>query len=106
MLKHKPWFMGIVCLALFFTFSNTLRASEADIKIPNLDTIAFQIGSSTVQGTHLLYGALVVCVLGMLFGLVQYQQTKNLPVHNSMRAVSNIIWETCKTYLWQQGRFL
>jgi K(+)-stimulated pyrophosphate-energized sodium pump len=49
---------------------------------------------------------LVVCVIGAMFGVVQYHQTKNLPVHSSMRAVSNTIWETCKTYLLQQGKFL
>ena len=54
----------------------------------------------------ILYAGLVICVLGVLFGLFQYKQTKNLPVHARMSAVSNIIWETCKTYLLQQGRFL
>jgi K(+)-stimulated pyrophosphate-energized sodium pump len=49
---------------------------------------------------------LAVCLLGCLFGAWQYLQTKRLPVHASMAGVSQIIWETCKTYLWQQGKFL
>ena len=49
---------------------------------------------------------LVVCALGVVYGWMQYIQTRNLPVHSSMAAVSQIIWETCKTYLFQQGKFL
>src|SRR5262249_15804933 len=49
---------------------------------------------------------LVICLVGAVFGLVQYQQTKALPVHDSMARVSNTIWETCKTYLLTQGKFL
>src|SRR5678816_3139073 len=54
----------------------------------------------------LMYLGLVICVIGAVFGLVQYQQTKSLPVHESMAKVSNTIWETCKTYLCTQGKFL
>jgi K(+)-stimulated pyrophosphate-energized sodium pump len=81
-------------------------ASEADVKIPDLNTVQFQPFGSNVSGVTLLYIGLVICVLGVVFGLMQYVQTKNLEVHTSMRAVSNIIWETCKTYLFQQGKFL
>src|SRR5262249_51455899 len=52
-----------------------------------------------------LFG-LGVCVLGGLFGLAMFRQVKGLPAHQSMLDVSNIIWETCKTYLLQQGRLL
>ncbi len=80
-------------------------ASEADLKIPKLDSVTFQhLGG--VSGHTLMLVGLAVCVLGALFGLVQYKQTKNLPVHASMARVSNTIWETCKTYLFTQGRFL
>src|SRR6058998_304281 len=61
---------------------------------------------TAVSGLTLLYLGLVVCVLGMLFGLAMYRQVKALPAHKSMLDVSNIIWETCKTYLLQQGRLL
>src|SRR5438067_7404649 len=83
-----------------------VRAGEADIKIPDLHGVTFQVGGTTIGGLTLLYAGLVVCILGALFGLVQYRQTSNLPVHHTMRSVSDIIWETCKTYLQQQGKFL
>jgi K(+)-stimulated pyrophosphate-energized sodium pump len=79
-------------------------ASEADIKIPDLTTVTFFGGSLT--GMNVLMIGLAVCVIGTVYGWMQYVQTKNLPVHSSMSAVSQIIWETCKTYLWQQGKFL
>ncbi len=53
-----------------------------------------------------MYLGLVICAIGAAFGLVQYMQTKALPVHASMANVSNTIWETCKTYLFTQGKFL
>src|SRR5207237_6103465 len=81
-------------------------ASEADLKIPPLDQVQFNVQGSNVGGVLLLYMGLGVCVLGMLFGWFQYTQTKALPVHSSMKEVSNLIWETCKTYLFQQGKFL
>jgi K(+)-stimulated pyrophosphate-energized sodium pump len=81
-------------------------ASEADLKIPELRQVTFNIHGSSIGGLTLLYGGLVVCLLGMLFGWFQYVQTKALQVHSSMSEVSNLIWETCKTYLFQQGKFL
>ena len=89
-------------LALFLIPS--VRASESDIKIPDLNTVSFMNGS--LGGSAVLMIGLVVCIGGMVFGWMQYIQTRNLPVHSSMAAVSNIIWETCKTYLAQQGKFL
>jgi K(+)-stimulated pyrophosphate-energized sodium pump len=77
-------------------------ASEADLKIPDLSTITF---GGTDGRTLLLFG-LIICVLGMVFGLVQFVQIRNLPVHKSMREISELIWETCKTYLFTQGKFL
>ena len=84
--------------------TSTLRASEADIHIPDLTKVAFFGGSLT--GMNVLMIGLVVCTLGVVYGWIQYLQTKNLQVHKSMSDVSQIIWETCKTYLWQQGKFL
>src|SRR5207249_8942869 len=80
-------------------------ASEADIKIPDLSQVKFA-GLGGVSGVTLMYVGIVICAIGAIFGLVQYKQTKALPVHDSMRNVSNIIWETCKTYLFTQGKFL
>src|SRR6476646_4659849 len=78
---------------------------EANLKVPNLDdpTITF-IGGMT--GHKLLAIGLAFCALGLLFGLMIYIQLKNLPVHRSMREISELIYETCKTYLITQGKFI
>ena len=102
MILRKYPILGAAALAALVP--SALRASEADIKIPDLTQVTFLNGS--LSGTTVLMIGLVVCVLGVLYGWMQYIQTKNLPVHSSMGAVSQIIWETCKTYLWQQGKFL
>src|ERR1044071_6781645 len=60
-------------------------ASEADVKIPNLNTVQFQLFGSNVSGVTLLYIGLVICVLGVEFGLMQYAQTNALEVHSSMQ---------------------
>ncbi len=77
-------------------------ASEAELRIPDLSTVSF-LGMS---GHNLLVWGLLICVLGMVFGFVQYIQIRNLPVHRAMREISELIWETCKTYLITQGKFL
>ena len=59
-----------------------------------------------INGRILLMWGLGVCALGLLFGLMTYNQLRDLPVHQSMRDVSELIWETCKTYLFTQGKFL
>src|SRR3989338_11438038 len=101
-LKHVSGFFTIT-LALL---SPKLWASEADIRLPDLSTVSFLIGNKLWTGTALMHSGLWICVIGLVFGIYQYIQTKNLPVHQSMRDVSQTIWETCKTYLTQQGKFL
>ena len=83
----------------------SLRASEADIKIPDLTQVRFD-GLGGLSGISLMYIGIALCFVGAIFGLIQYTQTKALPVHESMAKVSNSIWETCKTYLFTQGKFL
>src|ERR1035438_3008572 len=83
----------------------SLRASEADIKIPDLTQVRFD-GLGGLSGISLMYIGIALCFVGAVFGLIQYTQTKALPVHESMAKVSNSIWETCKTYLFTQGKFL
>jgi K(+)-stimulated pyrophosphate-energized sodium pump len=75
---------------------------EANLKLPDLSQVKFM----GVDGHTLLLFGLVVCVLGLLFGLVSYTNLKNLPVHKSMREISELIYETCKTYLITQGKFI
>ena len=97
---------GGVCLAVLFLQQASVCGSEADLKIPDLRTVSFNAQGTNITGLALMYGGLVVCLLGVVFGLLQYKQTKALDVHSSMSAVSQVIWETCKTYLLQQGKFL
>jgi K(+)-stimulated pyrophosphate-energized sodium pump len=75
---------------------------EANLKLPDLGQVEFQ----GVNGRTLLMFGLGVCVLGLAFGLVIYTQLKNLPVHRSMLEISELIYETCKTYLITQGKFI
>jgi K(+)-stimulated pyrophosphate-energized sodium pump len=94
--------MGAGALATMFCATNAF-AGDADINLPSLDVHFF---NNSLSGLNILYAGLVICVVGALFGLYQYRQTRALPVHQSMSDVSHIIWETCKTYLLQQGKFL
>jgi K(+)-stimulated pyrophosphate-energized sodium pump len=96
------WALALFCLCGLGT---TVFAGEADIKIPDLSEVKFD-GLGGVSGVALMYFGIVMCAIGAVFGLVQYKQTKNLPVHECMGNVSHTIWETCKTYLTQQGKFL
>ncbi len=88
-----------------FGIANGAWASEADIRIPDLSQVSFP-GLGGISGSALMYFGIVICAIGAVFGLVQYMQTKALPVHSSMANVSQTIWETCKTYLFTQGKFL
>ena len=81
-------------------------AGESDINLPELSTVSFTVLGVSVSGMLLLYCGLAVCAIGLIFGLMQYAQTKAMPVHECMSTVSQTIWETCKTYLFQQGKFL
>jgi len=83
--------------------AQTEQAGEAHLVLPDLGQATFM--GSTNGRTLLMYG-LGICVLGLLFGLLTYSQLKNLPVHRSMLEISELIYETCKTYLITQGKFL
>ncbi len=106
--KSRVWsiliFGGLLLLALAAV--PRVSAGEADILLPDLTQVQFRILGTPVSGLGLMYGGLVICLLGLLFGLIQYNQTTRLPAHRSMLDVSNLIWETCKSYLIQQGWFL
>jgi K(+)-stimulated pyrophosphate-energized sodium pump len=82
--------------------ATTHEAGEANLVVPDLSTVTFR----GWNGRTLLMGGLAVCALGLLFGLMTFTELKNLPVHASMREVSELIYETCKTYLITQGRFI
>jgi K(+)-stimulated pyrophosphate-energized sodium pump len=78
------------------------RGGEANLILPDLNQASF-LG---VPGHTLLLYGLLVCVAGLLFGYHIYHQLRKLPVHQSMAEIADLIYETCKTYLLQQGRFL
>src|ERR1043166_4249755 len=75
---------------------------EAALQLPDLSTVSF-LG---MDGHRILTIGLLFCVFGLGFGLAIYMRLKNLPVHKSMLEVSELIYETCKTYLLTQGKFL
>src|SRR5215216_3554756 len=78
------------------------HASEFDLKLPPLDSVRM-LG---MNGHDLLLGGIVICILGLVFGMVSYGQLKRLPVHTAMREVSELIYATCKTYLVTQMKFI
>jgi len=78
--------------------------SEANLPMPDLTKAAFFNGA--LDGKQLLSVGFLVCLAGLIFGLITFMKLRALPVHTSMREVSELIWETCKTYLIQQGKFL
>jgi K(+)-stimulated pyrophosphate-energized sodium pump len=80
------------------------EGGEASLHLPDLSTARFL--GDRIGGHALLMFGLVFCVLGMIFGLIIYRRLKNMEVHKSMLEVSELIYETCKTYLATQGKFL
>jgi len=77
---------------------------EASLKLPDLSSVSFLNGA--IDGHRLLLIGILFCIFGLGFGMVIYMRLKNLPVHRSMREISELIYETCKTYLVTQGRFI
>src|SRR5947209_10175243 len=107
-----PVLLLAVALAGFVAIPDALAAApaaaqhtgggEANLIVPDLGQVA--VGG--MNGRSLLMVGLVVCVLGLLFGIVIFKQLRGLPVHPAMREISELIYETCKTYLITQGKFL
>jgi K(+)-stimulated pyrophosphate-energized sodium pump len=79
-------------------------AGEASLKLPDLSSVSFL--NNAIDGHKLLLIGIFFCVAGLGFGLAIYTRLKNLPVHRAMREISELIYETCKTYLVTQGKFL
>jgi K(+)-stimulated pyrophosphate-energized sodium pump len=77
---------------------------EAALKLPDLSQVTFLNGA--IDGHRLLMIGILFCIFGLGFGMVIYMRLKNLPVHRSMREISELIYETCKTYLVTQGKFI
>ena len=105
--RNRLSWMGLgrlLALLLPIVTASMSWASEASLVMPNLDIEFESLGGMT--GSNLLMIGFVVGALGIAFGLVEFVRIKNLPAHKSMLAVSHLIYETCKTYLLQQGKFL
>jgi K(+)-stimulated pyrophosphate-energized sodium pump len=103
--RHYKIVAAVVGLLLpTFAYGQTDHAGggEANLVLPDLSTVNF----FGMNGHALLMIGLLFCVGGLLFGLTIYVQLKNLPVHRSMREISEMIYETCKTYLVTQGKFI
>ena len=77
---------------------------EASLKLPDLSQVSFLNGA--IDGHKLLLIGILFCVFGLGFGMAIFMRLKNLPVHRSMREISELIYETCKTYLITQGKFI
>src|SRR5580765_6586358 len=83
--------------------AHAVEGGAANLQLPDLGTVSFFGGTNC---RTLLMVGLVVSALGLGFGLMMYTSLKNMPVHATMLEVSELIYETCKTYLVQQGKFL
>jgi K(+)-stimulated pyrophosphate-energized sodium pump len=88
---------------LGLALSGTAFASEAELKLPDLSSVTF-LGNT--DGRSLLMWGLLICLFGLGFGVYQFAQLRKLPVHKSMLEISELIYETCKTYLITQGKFI
>ena len=102
----KRGFGLVIALFTLLITTSTSHASEAKLRIPREITDASAVSFFGMSGHQLLLMGLVVPVLGLLFGLLIYAKLKKMPVHRTMLEVSELIYETCKTYLITQGKFL
>jgi len=100
--KTVAAFFGLLLPTVAYAQPEHSGGGEANLVLPDLSSVSF-LG---VNGHALLMIGLLFCVGGLLFGLAIYVQLKNLPVHRTMREISELIYETCKTYLVTQGKFI
>jgi len=85
------------------TYAQSHQGGEASLELPDLTQVTFLNG---ITGHNLLLFGIVICVLGLGFGLAIYMNLQRLPVHRAMREISELIYATCKTYLTTQGKFI
>jgi len=100
--------IGIAATLTTLAFALTTQAQhrpggEANLELPDLTTVTFLNG---ISGHNLLLIGIVICVLGLGFGLAIYMNLQKMPVHRAMREISELIYATCKTYLTTQGKFI
>src|ERR1700747_278284 len=90
--------------AAFSPAQGEAAGGEASLKLPDLSQVSFLNGA--IDGHKLLLIGILFCLFGLGFGMAIYMRLKNLPVHRAMREISELIYETCKTYLVTQGKFI
>ncbi|HEY6384378.1 MAG TPA: sodium-translocating pyrophosphatase [Candidatus Acidoferrum sp.] len=102
--RYAKWSAAAAFLTLVTgaAASGEEAGGEAALKVPDLSQVNF-LG---IDGHKLLLFGIVFCVFGLIFGLAIYSRLKGMAVHKSMRDISELIYETCKTYLFTQGKFL
>jgi K(+)-stimulated pyrophosphate-energized sodium pump len=99
--------LAVVSLLTFGSLSALAQpeaGGEAALKLPDLSSVSFL--NNAIDGHRLLMIGILFCIFGLAFGMFIYMRLKNLPVHRSMREISELIYETCKTYLITQGKFI
>ncbi len=96
--RHVKW-------ALLAMLPAVAKASEAELHIPDLGTV-FTVAGMSIPGTAILGWGSLIAFGGLIFGWIEFRRIRNLPAHSSMLEVSSLIYETCKTYLFQQGKLL
>ncbi len=101
-LLATAWLLSLWSLPSALAEQAIQHGGEANLKVPDLSSV--QVAGT--DGRTLLMGGLLVCALGMVFGLVIYKQLQNAPVHKSMLEISELIYATCKTYLLTQFKFI
>jgi K(+)-stimulated pyrophosphate-energized sodium pump len=94
--------LSLLSSAALFAAPGEEPGGEASLRLPDLSSVSF-LG---IDGHKLLLFGIGICILGLFFGMTIFNRLKNMPVHRSMREISELIYETCKTYLVTQGKFL
>jgi K(+)-stimulated pyrophosphate-energized sodium pump len=103
-IKRTYTFLLLV-LSLFI--NRVVLANELNLDIPKFDNITFPFFTYIINGKQLLqYGGLLICLIGLIFGIYHFYTIKKMPVHNSMKCVSELIYRTCKSYLIIQSKFV
>src|SRR5437764_5929462 len=102
LLKSASILISFVGLSITAMAQPEHVSGEANLRLPDLSSVFFH----GMDGHKLLMIGILFCIFGLGFGLVIYTRLKNLPVHRAMREISELIYETCKTYLVTQGKFL
>ena len=99
--KLLPWILGLLLLT-----ATPVLAGEADLKIPDLHVVKFNLFGQEINGWTLLFSGSFVIAGTLGISLYLRSQIAKLPAHESMLKVADVIFQTCKTYLFQQGKFL